>query len=732
MDTIEAKKKRKREQDRARQSKCRAKKKKLKEELKKLKEDLLMKNYKNREAVRKHRERKRKGNTVRGKYKRKIQYIEGDIPATPALKRECKNNDNNLYKMRSYADGTPVEKKRSYRHMMDLNETDSMVIKMSGPRFKVGEKIMLKENPKHSFDNYSEVKRNEVGVIKRIDRTKKKSYCAFPSIRCYVALCDLIRADTVKVAVYSSPKKKNSLPPKHLAVVSRVTGTVKKLPYTDENIINKPQLLGLLTTPCKSISIQTKNGQQKIIYSDKNRTEYVGNTVNGKPHGKGTKYVHSRIINKSKMCLEETYIGDFKNGKEHGNGKVTDNDGWSYDGQWKNGKFHGEGIRQLDDGVIIKGNWKISLMHGKCTISIPKQCAKFEASFVYGEPKGDVKAISINKYSYKQYKNCALTVTDSDSYYEGCIHSYITGKFVSKGDFIFEDYDHFYMHGMVEQTFEDGRRYSGMFSRDYFHGHGTYEWPDDYTFSTLLKDHDIKLKDHDIKLKELSGKFENGFVLEGKLKLNIGDSTASIEFEGVKYELWDLARRVIDWSINLPKLTRKCAMCEELLYTQRITYRTESQTIKTKEELDCRGCGFQKGRGIISIRDTYPYVTLPVQRLPQHGSGYTYRKKLPYKPVFVKGPGCPDSGYVYENQLDTFYEIEMPPCCKSCSKTEQYLEKIHKLKDTRLEYLEKLRKEFYEKNKDRTDWTGTAKRGHGGSYVSANAYNKSKFSFALV
>ena len=73
-------------------------------------------------------------------------------------------------------------------------------------------------------------------------------------------------------------------------------------------------------------------------------------------------------------------------------------------------------------------------MYGKCTISIPKQCAKFEASFVYGEPKGDVKAISINKYSYKQYKNCALTVTDSDSYYEGRIHSYITGKFVSKGE----------------------------------------------------------------------------------------------------------------------------------------------------------------------------------------------------------------------------------------------------------------------------------------------------------
>ena len=41
-------------------------------------------------------------------------------------------------------------------------------------------------------------------------------------------------------------------------------------------------------------------------------------------------------------------------------------------------------------------------------------------------------------------------------------------------------------------------------------------------------------------------------------------------------------------------------------------------------------------------------------------------------------------------------------------------------------------KEFYEKNKDRTDWEGMAKTGHGRSYVSANAYNKNKFSFSLV
>ena len=78
---------------------------------------------------------------------------------------------------------------------------------------------------------------------------------------------------------------------------------------------------------------------------------------------------------------------DIQNGKEHGNGKLTDNDGWSYDGQWKNGKYHGEGIRQINDGIIIKGNWKKSSMYGKCTISIPKRGDKFETSFIWGWPK---------------------------------------------------------------------------------------------------------------------------------------------------------------------------------------------------------------------------------------------------------------------------------------------------------------------------------------------------------
>ena len=718
MDTSAERKKRKRENNRDvadRVRKCRAKKKKLKE-------DLLIKNYKNREAVRKHRSGIKHAGT-RGKYKpRKTQYDEYGSPVTPAEKKMYQG----LFKRTWYADGTRVQKKRFYKHMMRLNETDPMVIKMSGRRFEAGEKIMLKENP------------NEVGVIRWINRKKKKAWCAFPSNKgCSVVLSDLIHADTVNVRVLFSPKKKDSLPPKHLAVFSPVTKTIEKIRYTDQNILHNPQLLGLSKTPCKSFII-SKNGQQKIIYSDKNRTEYVGDTTRGKPHGKGTEYIPSQ---------QETYVGDFKNGKKHGNGKLTYYGGGGYEGQWKNDEYHGEGIYSYSDGMTINGKWKESCKYGKCIISAPKCCSEFEAEFKYGIPKGVGKSICINNHSYTQYTNGSLTVNDSNRYYKKHISDFMKGKFNCKGDFVYENSWEIFMNGMVKQKFDDGRMYSGMFQLDCLHGIGTYKWPNDYKFSSSV------LKDHDIKFVELTGRFETGCVVEGELKLNIGDSTASIKFEnvkyaasikvkGVKYELWQLAREVIGWYIDLPKLTRRCAMCQELLYTKAITYSTESQTIKTKEEVDRFRVPprNRKGHGIVSIRNTYPYVTLPVQRLPHHGR-FDPEQWGTMQTMVLDNNGK-FSHWADGNEVNATYQIEMPPCCKSCYTTEEYLEKIHKLKDIKLEYLEKRRKEFYQKYTEAKDslerhdvskdWDGMSKQGYGRQFVSANAYNKSNFSFTLV
>ncbi len=113
MDTSAERKKRKRENTRDvadRVRKCRAKKKKLKE-------DLLIKNYKNREAVRKHRSGIKHAGT-RGKYKpRKTQYDEYGSPVTPAEKKMYQG----LFKRTWYADGTRVQKKRFYVQNISLH-----------------------------------------------------------------------------------------------------------------------------------------------------------------------------------------------------------------------------------------------------------------------------------------------------------------------------------------------------------------------------------------------------------------------------------------------------------------------------------------------------------------------------------------------------------------------------------------------------------------------------------
>ena len=184
MDTIEEKKRKKREKARDRQRKCRAKKKKLKE-------DLLIKNYKNREAVRKH----------------------------------------------------------------------HSGIKHAGRR-----------------GSYDKGWRCDQRGVWYQTHTKKRQY---------------------------GSKNNDGLPNGEIANIR----SKKTLRYSDKNILHNPQLLGLSNTSCKSIIIPTKNGQQKIIYSDKDRTEYVGDTIRGKPHGKGTKYIPSK---------QETHIDDFKNGKIHG------------------------------------------------------------------------------------------------------------------------------------------------------------------------------------------------------------------------------------------------------------------------------------------------------------------------------------------------------------------------------------------------------------------------------
>ena len=53
------------------------------------------------------------------------------------------------------------------------------------------------------------------------------------------------------------------------------------------------------------------------------------------------------------------FIGEIVNGKPHGNGFVLDPSGPKYTGNWKEGEFNGEGrVAVYSLGLVFKGKWE--------------------------------------------------------------------------------------------------------------------------------------------------------------------------------------------------------------------------------------------------------------------------------------------------------------------------------------------------------------------------------------
>ena len=74
-----------------------------------------------------------------------------------------------------------------------------------------------------------------------------------------------------------------------------------------------------------------------------NGDKYVGDVVNGLPHGQGT-YTRSN---------GQKYVGEFKDGKKHGQGIFAFPDGYQYIGEWRDGKPW-EGIECPDIDFVRK------------------------------------------------------------------------------------------------------------------------------------------------------------------------------------------------------------------------------------------------------------------------------------------------------------------------------------------------------------------------------------------
>lgn len=134
-------------------------------------------------------------------------------------------------------------------------------------------------------------------------------------------------------------------------------------------VILNISLLAIIFTSCKlCISGDCQNGYGKQIIED----------IGGRPcsrgiyNGKFTKgeYNGSGVI----KCSMHEYSGEWKNGLQHGKGKLTIDDGTSYQGIWVNG-WMVDGLKgnvniQWKDGTRYAGYFQDSHPAGKCAITM--------------------------------------------------------------------------------------------------------------------------------------------------------------------------------------------------------------------------------------------------------------------------------------------------------------------------------------------------------------------------
>jgi hypothetical protein len=99
-----------------------------------------------------------------------------------------------------------------------------------------------------------------------------------------------------------------------------------------------------------------------FTYSDGGN--YVGEWVNGKEHGHGTK-----TYGKDTEWAGDKYVGEFKDGSINGQGSYTFASGDKYVGEFKDGSINGQGSYTFASGDKYVGEFKDGLQHGQGTFT---------------------------------------------------------------------------------------------------------------------------------------------------------------------------------------------------------------------------------------------------------------------------------------------------------------------------------------------------------------------------
>ena len=207
------------------------------------------------------------------------------------------------------------------------------------------------------------------------------------------------------------------------------------------------------------------SGHGKLTYN--NGDTYEGEVVNDLRHGKG-KHVCS---------TGDAYDGSWRFDKRDGKGSMVFASGLRYEGQWKDDLAHGHGVCFYPDGQRYEGEWERDQRWGwgKLEINPEKSVESYEGEWSNNVMDGR------GRYTFSD-----------GSYFEG---DYSEGQ-RTKGKFVSSDTRLEYVGGWKDNkmhgfgTFvEDGvQKYFGEWKEDRRHGRGKCEYADGIEYDGEWKD----------------------------------------------------------------------------------------------------------------------------------------------------------------------------------------------------------------------------------------------------
>ena len=297
--------------------------------------------------------------------------------------------------------------------------------------------IFNKSHQAKLFKNI-EVLRRELG-LKRPNTAEVRARRAPPSVSGFAE-----PVPPTRPARNSTLTKVGSTTLRHRRIKSK---TGKALPAVGAAAVGDPQDWGAFHLR-KTFNGSTLIGGNAMLPLPPPATQrhYVGETRDGKPHGRGQmvepdrhtydgEWAHGKRNGHGTQTAlwGEEYTGQWRADKYHGRGMWRGRDGSSYDGDFQNGVWMGRGAFSMAEGTVLVGNWRGGVLHGQG--SCKDEAGEYVGGWLKGERHGKGKLVKADGSVYngdwkldKQTGRAAIINEDGDQYVGGVLDGMPQGK----------------------------------------------------------------------------------------------------------------------------------------------------------------------------------------------------------------------------------------------------------------------------------------------------------------